>query len=143
LTKSNNLTYFSSNLEVLLFFLIGLHLPKAFTLLYVALLACAFQVRQFHQPDLATKPTYWCWSLLWLLLFSVAYLAIKLYWGFDSLDGRGLLDSISALVLPASCFWIGLRLPALGRGAATKFLLAYGLGALLYVIAALFVGRHP
>ena len=123
--------------------MIGLHLPKAFTLLYVALLACAFQVRQFHQPDLATKPTYWCWSLLWLLLFSVAYLAIKLYWGFDSLDGRGLLDSISALVLPASCFWIGLRLPALGRGAATKFLLAYGLGALLYVIAALFVGRHP
>ena len=132
-----------TNLATILFFLVGLHLPKAFTLLYVALLACAFQVGQSHQPDLAIRPTYWRWSLLWLLLFSVAYLAIKLHWGFNSLEGTGLLDSISALVLPAGCFWIGLRLPALGRGAVTKFLLAYGFGALLYVIAALFVARHP
>jgi len=143
LTKANNLTYFSSNLVVLLFFLIGLHLPKTFTLLYVALLACAFQVRQFHQPDLATKPTYWRWSLLGLSLYSVAYLVIMLYWGFASPQGSGLMDCISALVLPAGCFWVGLRLPLLGRATTTKLLLAYGLGSLLYVVAALFVARHP
>ena len=132
-----------NSLASVLFFLIGLHLPKAFTLLYVALLVCAIQVRQSKPPTQAVLPAYWRWSFLGLSLFSIVYLGIMLYWGFASPQGSGLLDCISALVLPAACFWIGLRLPVLGRATTTKLLLAYGLGALLYVVAALFVARHP
>ena len=132
-----------NSLASVLFFLVGLHLPKAFTLLYLALLVCAIQVRQSKPQAKAALPAYWRWSFLGLSLFSIVYLGIMLYWGFASPQGSGLLDCISALVLPAACFWIGLRLPVLGRGAATKFLLAYALGALLYVIAALVVARHP
>ena len=132
-----------NSLASVLFFLIGLHLPKAFTLLYVALLVCAIQVRQSKPPTQAVLPAYWRWSFLGLSLFSIVNLGIMLYWGFASPQGIGLLDCISALVLPAACFWIGLRLPVLGRATTTKLLLAYGLGALLYVVAALFVARHP
>ena len=121
----------------------GLHLPKAFTLLYLALLVCAIQVRQSRPQAKVALPAYWRWSFLGLSLFSIVYLGIMLYWGFASPHGSGLLDCISALVLPAACFWIGLRLPVLGRATTTKLLLAYGLGALLYVVAALFVARHP
>ena len=132
-----------NSLASVLFFLIGLHLPKAFTLLYVALLVCAIQVRQSKPQAKVALPAYWRWSFLGLSLFSIVYLGIMLYWGFASPQGSGLLDCISALVLPAACFWIGLRLPVLGRAKTTKLLLAYGLGALLDVVAALFVARHP
>jgi hypothetical protein len=104
---------------------------------------CTWQVRQAQRPYISSPPAYWRWSLLGLSLFSVVYLVITLYWGFASPDGSGLLDCISALVLPAGCFWIGLRLPVLGRSTTTKLLLAYGLGALLYFVSALFVARHP
>ena len=126
-----------NSLASVLFFLIGLHLPKAFTLLYVALLVCAIQVSQSKPLTKAALPAYWRWSFLGLSLFSIVYLGIMLYWGFASPHGSGLLDCISALVLPAACFWIGLRLTVLGRATTTKLLLAYGLGALLYVVAAL------
>ena len=132
-----------TSLTAALFFLVGLHIPKAFTLLYGALVLCTWQVRQAQRPYLSSPPAYWRWSLLGLSLFGIVYVAIMLYWGFASPQGSGLLDCISALVLPAACFWIGLRLPALGRATTTKLLLAYGLGALLYVVAALFVARHP
>ena len=66
-----------------------------------------------------------------------------LYWGFASPQGSGLMDCISALVLPVGCVWICLRLTLLGRTTATKLLLAYGLGALVYVVAALVAARHP
>ena len=132
-----------SILATVLFFLVGLHLPKAFTLLYVALLVCAIQVRQSKLLTKVSLPAYWRWSFLGLSLFGIVYVAIMLYWGFASPDGRGLLDCISALVLPAACFWIGLRLPVLGRATTTKLLLAYSLGSLLYVVAALLVARHP
>ena len=132
-----------TGLIAVLFLLVGLHVPKAFTILYLALLVCLLQVRQYQQSECAARPTYWRWSFVCLLLFSLAYLGFNLYWGFTSLDGRALFDCISALVLPAGCFWVGLRLPALGRGHATKVLLAYAFGALLYVISALLVARHP
>jgi hypothetical protein len=132
-----------SILATVLFFLVGLHLPKAFTLLYVALLVCAIQVRQLKPLTNAALPAYWRWSFLGLSLFSIVYLVIMLYWGFASPVGSGLLDCISALVLPAGCFWVGLRLPLLGRATTTKLLLAYSLGSLLYVVAALLVARHP
>jgi len=132
-----------TSLTAALFFLVGLHIPKAFTLLYGALVLCTWQVRQAQRPYLSSPPAYWRWSLLGLSIFGIVYVAIMLYWGFASPDGSGLLDCISALVLPAACFWIGLRLPVLGRATATKLLLAYGLGALVYVVAALVAARHP
>jgi len=132
-----------TSLIAALVFLVGLHIPKAFTLLYGALVLCTLQVRQAQRPYIGSPPAYWRWSLLGLSLYSVVYLVIMLYWGFVSPHGSGLMDCISALVLPVGCFWIGLRLPSLGRATATKLLLAYGLGALVYVIAALVAARHP
>jgi len=132
-----------TSLTAALFFLVGLHIPKAFTLFYGALVLCTWQVRQAQRPYISSPPAYWRWSLLGLLLYGVVYLAIMFYWGFASPVGSGLLDCISALVLPAACFWVGLRLPVLGRATTTKLLLAYSLGSLLYVVAALLVARHP
>ena len=132
-----------ASLTIVLFLLVGLHVPKAFTLLYGALLACAIQVGRSQSPGLTTRPAYWLWSLLGVLLFSVVYQAIMLYWGFASPHGSGLFDVISGLILPAGCLWVGFNLPVLGCAWATKMLLAYSLGALLYVGSALVVARHP
>ena len=132
-----------TSLTAALVFLVGLHIPKAFTLLYGSLVLCTLQVCQARRSYTSSPPAYWRWSLLGLSLYGVVYLVIMLYWGFASPQGSGLMDCISALVLPVGCFWIGLRLPLLGRATATKLLLAYGLGALVYVVAALVAARHP
>jgi hypothetical protein len=53
------------------------------------------------------------------------------------------LDLINALLLPTLLFLAGLQVPRLGRRFGSALLLAYGAGALAYLLAALAVSRSP
>jgi len=124
-------------MEALLFGLIGLHLPKAFTLLYAALALLAWRTRK--APPLAPQ-LRWCLGAL--VLFSISYSAISVHYGFWQLGGRDLLDLVSMVLLPAGCVWIGARAAAVLSWRQRSWLwLAYGLGALAYVWIVLLHGR--
>ena len=124
-------------MEALLFGLIGLHLPKSFTLLYAALALLAWRTRK--APPLAPQ-LRWCLGAL--LLFSISYSAISVHYGLWQLGGRDLLDLVSMVLLPAGCVWIGVRAAAVLSWRQRSWLwLAYGLGALAYVWIVLLHGR--
>ena len=124
-------------MEALLFGLIGLHLPKAFTLLYAALALLAWRTRK--APSLSPQLR---WSLGALVLFSISYSAISIHYGLWQLGGRDLLDLVSMVLLPAGCVWIGARARAVLSWRQRSWLwLAYGLGALAYVWIVLLHGR--
>jgi hypothetical protein len=127
---------------VLLAGLIGLHLPRAFMLLYglVALLIgavlCWPTVRQG-----APRRSRWLLAIP-LLFSSLAYGAGMVHWGFWRWPADR-LDLINALLLPTLLFLAGLQVPRLGRRFGSALLLAYGAGALVYLLAALAVSRSP
>ena len=87
-----------------LVFLVGLHLPKAFTLLYLLYAALFWQTR--NAPVVAPRRL---WPLLPLAVFSVGYVWASLHYGLWSLQGRDLLDLISMLALPCGGVWLGAR----------------------------------
>lgn len=127
---------------VLLAGLIGLHLPRAFMLLYglVALLIGAVlwwpAVRQGDR-----RRSRWLLALP-LLFSSLFYGAGMVHWGFWRWPADR-FDLINALLLPTLLFLAGLQVPRLGRRFGSALLLAYGAGALVYLLAALAVSRSP
>ena len=127
----------SQSIPLLLAFLVGLHLPKAFTLLYLLYAVLFWQTR--NAPVLAPRRL---WPLLALAVFSVGYAWASLHYGLLSLQGRDLLDLISMLVLPLGGVWLGARLAQCWTPRQLSWIwLAYGLGALLYVWLVLLLGR--
>lgn len=127
---------------VLLAGLIGLHLPRAFMLLYglVALLAGAALWLPVARQSLP-RPSRWLLALP-LLLSSLAYGAGMVHWGLWRWPADR-FDLINALLLPTLLFLAGLQVPRLGRRFGSALLLAYGAGALVYLLAALAVSRSP
>ena len=120
-----------------LVFLVGLHLPKAFTLLYLLYAALFWQTR--NAPVVAPRRL---WPLLPLAVFSVGYVWASLHYGLWSLQGRDLLDLISMLALPCGGVWLGARLAQCWTPRQLSGIwLAYGLGALAYVWLVLLLGR--
>jgi hypothetical protein len=122
----------------LAFGLMGLHLPKAFSLLVLVLILLAWRCR-----DVPLLPQKWLvWSVLGLLLFGSSYGLISLHYGFWRLAGRDLLDLIGMAMLPAAGLWVGSRAGAvLSWRQMAGLWLAYGLGALLFAWVVLFWGR--
>ena len=124
-------------IPLLLVFLVGLHLPKAFTLLYLLYAVLFWQTR--NAPAVAPRRL---WLLLALAVFSVGYTWASLHYGLWSLQGRDLLDLISMLALPCGGLWLGARLAQFWTPRQISWIwLAYGLGALAYVWAVLVLGR--
>ena len=124
-------------IPLVLVFLVGLHLPKAFTLLYLLYAVVFWQTR--NVPPLAPVRL---WPLLPLSVFSLGYAWASLHYGLWSLQGRDLLDLISMLALPCGGVWLGARLAQRWTPRQLSWLwLAYGLGALAYVWAVLLLGR--
>lgn len=124
---------------------VGLHLPRAFAVLFLlsALVALAAFVRGGRSLRLAlvVQPE-WRLSLALCALFSVAFVAGFLGWGFWSWSADR-ADIINALILPTLLFWAGLQLGSWKRGFNTSLLLAYTLGSLVYVLLALALSRTP
>ena len=121
----------------LLVFLLGLHVPKAFSLYYLLLVWLAWQTRGAPLPDLWLRL-----SAALLLAFGFSYAAISVHFGLWTVRGRDLLDLISMLLLPAAGVWIGARAAARCSWSSMGSLwLAYGLGALTYTWAVLLHGR--
>jgi len=124
-------------IPLLLVFLVGLHLPKAFTLLYLLYAVLFWQTR--NAPVVAHRRL---WPLPALEVFSVGYSWTSLHYGLWSLQGRDLLDLISMLVLPWGGVWLGARLAQCWTPRQLSGIwLVYGLGALAYVWAVLVLGR--
>ena len=124
-------------IPLLLVFLVGLHPPKAFTLLYLLYAALFWQTR--NAPVVAPRRL---WPLLPLAVFSVGYVWASLHYGLWSLQGRDLLDLISMLALPCGGVWLGARLAQCWTPRQLSGIwLAYGLGALAYVWLILLLGR--
>ena len=124
-------------MPLLLVSLVGLHLPKAFTLLYLLYAVLFWQTR--NAPAVAPRRF---WPLLVLAVFSVGYAWTSLHYGLWSLRGRDLLDLISILALPCGGVWLGARLAQCWTPRQLSWLwLAYGLGALAYVWVVLLLGR--
>ena len=120
-----------------LVFLVGLHLPKAFTLLYLLYAVLFWQTRT--APTVAPSRL---WTPLALAVFSVGYAWASLHYGLWSLHGRDLLDLISMLALPCGGVWLGARLAQCWtQRQLSRLWLAYGLGALAYVWLVLLLGR--
>jgi len=125
---------------------VGLHLPRAYAVLYglsavVAVLAIG-KSAQPPQRSLLGVWIAWRQSLALCALFSVAFVAGFLGWGFWSWSADR-ADIINALMLPTLLFWAGLQLGSWKRGFNTSLLLAYTLGSLVYVLLALAWSRTP
>ena len=119
------------------FALMGLHLPKAFTLLYALWALLLWRCRPLRWPVAPLSL-----ALPLLLLFSLGYAGLSLQHGLWRLGGRDLLDLVSMLVLPAAGLWIGgLAAQRLSWRQMAWLWLAYGLGALLYTWLVLLHGR--
>jgi hypothetical protein len=127
------------------FVYVGLHLPRSFSVLFLlaALVGVAAWMSGGRSLRLAllVQPAWWL-SLALCPLFSVAFVAGFLGWGFWSWSADR-ADIINALILPTLLFWAGLQLGSWKRGFNTSLLLAYTLGSLVYVLLALAWSRTP
>lgn len=130
-------------LELLIAFAVGLHVPKAFTLVY-GFVACVVW-RSLGDSvsrglSWSTPSLKWWPSLVSVFLFSVAYVCGMLAWGLWSWQSDR-PDLVNALVLPVLFLWSGLQSARLGRSWLIRILLSYSLGSLIYVLIALGVSR--
>ena len=124
-------------IPLVLVFLVGLHLPKAFTLLYLLYAVLFWQTR--NASAIAPRRL---WPLLALAVFSIGYAWASLHYGLWSFQGSDLFGLISAISLPCSGFWLGARLAQSWTPRQLSGIwLAYGLGALAYVWLVLLLGR--
>ena len=124
-------------IPLVLVFFVGLHLPKAFTLLYLLYAVLFWQTR--NAPAVAPRRL---WPLLALSVFCVGYAWASVHYGLWVLQGRDLLDLISMLALPCGGVWLGSRLAQCWTPRQLSWIwLAYGLGALAYVWLVLLLGR--
>jgi hypothetical protein len=123
----------------------GLHLPRAFAVLFLlsALIGLAALMSGGRSQRLAlvVQPE-WRLSLALCALFSIAFVAGFVGWGFWSWSADR-ADIINALILPTLLFWAGLQLGSWKRSFNTSLFLAYTLGSLVYVLLALAWSRTP
>lgn len=127
-----------------LFFLIGLHIPKAFTILYLAV-AAVWSIECFSPRPLRPLPQkrliLFDFTRVLVFVFSCAYTLAMLKFGFWELHGRDLLDVFGALILPSALLWSGLYLLRRDPMLFVNCLLAYCGGALLFLVFALIKTR--
>ena len=124
-------------LMLLGFALMGLHVPKAFTLLYGVLVLLLWSARPIRSPS----PRLLLAGVL-LAGFGLGYAVISVRFGLWTLGGRDVLDLASMLVLPAGALWVGaLAARQLSWRQMGWLWLAYGLGALAFAWLVLLDGR--
>ncbi len=124
--------------------LVGMHVPRSFTLLYVfSLLSVWLAVHLDQQIAKVFRRLYaFRVPLLILLLFSSAYVAGMLHWQLWTWRSDR-LDIVNALILPVLLFSTGVAAVSWPQSLRIRVLLAYGIGGLVYVLLALWLARTP
>ena len=132
---------FIKALLVMLFGLVGAHVPKAFTVLYFAIALTWVMSRWFDPQPWLPLPGCQGKQLrlvqVLVLLFSLAYPLALISYGIWQLNGRQLLDVVSAFLLPSGLLWWGAYLARRHIRLLSACLLSYCIGALIFLVAAL------
>jgi hypothetical protein len=126
---------------LILFALVGAHVPKAFSLLYLALAltwVMSWRLDPMSLPPLpAGRLKAFRVVQILVLLFSCFYPLAMLHFGFWQLSGRQLLDVVGAVVLPSGMLWWGFYWARRDLRVLVGCLLAYSIGGLVFLLAAL------
>ena len=132
-----------NNALLVLILLVGAHVPRSFTLLYLFIaLNCFIAITQhcLTLPRPSCRNPAFSLSLL-LICFSLLYSTMMVRYHFWSLQGRDLLDFTSSLVLPGSLFLTGLSIVRRSPKLLARCLFSYSIGALIFLIACLIKTR--
>jgi len=132
-------------IELIIAFAVGLHVPKAFGLLYGLIASVSW--RSFRDARAAGSFSLGPWLSWWpslaaVFCFSIAYVSGMLHWGIWAWQSDR-ADIVNALFLPVLCLWAGLHAVRFDRAWLVRILLAYSLGSLIFVLIALAVSRSP
>ena len=132
-------------LPLMLAFVLGLGLPRSFLLLYAIEGVSCFLA--WRQQRIAPTSILLC-STITLLGFGVTYVALRLSWGVWVPVMDHVQPVLAAALLPALGLMAGWCLqhlggPLLSRRAMTWIIIAYGFGALSYVLISLGLTHSP
>ena len=131
--------------SILSIFVIGLHLPRAFVLLYVfiALTSAESVLRISRDPIVLRGPRFnlFISSLFLIFVYSCLYTLGMIQWGYWTFSESS-RDIVNATLIPTSIFAAGASSACNGRSRNSQYLLSYAMGGLVYVIASILVSRH-
>ena len=128
---------------VALFVLIGAHVPKAFTLFYLALAIGTFWMYG-QAPSLGLRRSQLIppiWVLISLQAFSLGHAYGMVHYGYWSFAGRDFADLIASVFLPIWCISLGFAFQKVNKKLLATLILAYSAGALFYFLLALLKTR--
>lgn len=129
-------------LLVVLFSLIGAHVPKAFSLLYLALLATWLIAVFVDSKPLTPLPDNQLRLIrsvqVFVLFFSLTYPLTMLHFGFWALKSSDIPDLVSSVLLPNGMLWWGIYLTRRNLFLFNICLFCYSIGALIFLAFALF-----
>jgi len=132
---------FLSLLIVFLFGLVGAHVPRAFSLIYLilALSAVMALLLDSRAPLRSPMGQFRLFRViqLFVLLFSLTYPLAMLHFGFWQLSGRQTYDFLNAFLLPNALFFWGFYMARRHFRLMVACLLGYGLGGLIFLLLAL------
>jgi hypothetical protein len=120
--------------------LLGLGIPKAFSLLYLGLVGAAFWL---HRYPGSGASRLLIWSMGWMVLFGLSYAAFQVGWAVWNPPSSYVAEILAVTVLPAAGLWVGWLLHRRGQSFCTALILAYVGGALVYSLASLALSRIP
>jgi hypothetical protein len=123
-------------------FLLGLGVPKAFSLLYVLVLGLGWLA--WRRRVLLWPPMLRCPTVL-LLLFGVSHVSLQIAHQVWHLGIKNLPEILAIGILPSACLLAGWWLWGLGLGhwRLSLLLLLYACGALLYALLSVALSRDP
>jgi hypothetical protein len=120
--------------------LLGLGIPKAFSLLYLGLVGAVFWM--LRHPGVGASRLL-IWSMAWLVWFGLSYSAFQVGWAVWN-PARSYIPEIMAVsILPAAGLCVGWLLNRRGQSFCTALIFTYVTGALIYSLASLALSRTP
>ncbi len=123
-------------------FLLGLGVPKSFSLLYVLVLGLGWSA--WRRGVLLWPPMLRCPTVL-LMLFGVSHVSLQIAHQVWQLGIKNLPEILAIGILPSACLLAGWWLWGLGLGhwRLSLLLLLYACGALLYALLSVALSRDP
>jgi hypothetical protein len=124
-------------------FVLGLNLPRSFSLLAL-ICAAGLVVWKADLPRLRRHPVVG-WSILLLIGFGLIYSIRQLQLEVWIWNGKMMADAATLTLLPAACLALGWlwRQQSRDRRSGQGLIVAFALGGLVYVSLALVLSRQP